>query len=161
DGQLVLRRAAKNTVVSSGAELLANLFCGKLLTPVNGIAVGTNNIPLSPPFELGDLTSTDSSGQPALTRAAAVIPIADFSIDRPEGEQRVRVTVRSVLPADAAVHPDETQDPAYLGEAALGVLSADGTRLEHIYNRVVFDQIPKDRRHELSLYWEISFPFGT
>ena len=47
-----------------------------------------------------------------------------------------------------------------LGEAALGVLAEGGESLERIYNRVVFEPIPKRSDHEVALYWEVDFPYG-
>jgi hypothetical protein len=43
----------------------------------------------------------------------------------------------------------------------LGVLTADGTGLARIYNRVVFEPVPKTEAHELALYFEVDFPYGA
>jgi hypothetical protein len=49
----------------------------------------------------------------------------------------------------------------HIGEAALGVLAADGNSLATIYNRVVFEPVPKTRDQEMAFYWEIDFPYGV
>jgi hypothetical protein len=40
------------------------------------------------------------------------------------------------------------------------VLAADGLSLAGVYNRVVFEPVAKTRDQELTLYWDIDFPFG-
>ncbi len=162
--RVLLVRRAHNTVVRSGAELVGQLFSGVTLTPINGMAVGTNAQPLAPPYELATLTTTDDTGAP-LAGTAVAIPPADIQVEPLPSEQRVRVSVRGVLPKEGAL-PGPSADPAaprvaFLGEAALGVLAPDGNSLARIYNRVVFEPIPKGAEHELALYWEISFPYGV
>ena len=45
--------------------------------------------------------------------------------------------------------------------ACLGVLAPDGQSLSRLYNRVVFDAVPKTALHELALFWEVDFPYGA
>jgi hypothetical protein len=156
-GVVLARRRAHNTVVRSGAELVGALFAGSVLTPVNGMGVGTNAVPLSAPYELAALTTTDDSGQPLAGVTAVAIAPTDVKVETLTNEQRVLVSVRAVLPKEAALSHD--QGTSFLAEAALGVLAGD--KLSKIYNRVVFDPVPKGKDHELALYWEISFPYGV
>jgi hypothetical protein len=159
-GAVLLTRRARNTVVRTGAELVGALFSGGVTTPVNGMAVGTNAQPMAAPYELAGLTTVDESGQPLSGATAVAIAPADVKVETLADEQRVLVSVRAVLPKEAALSHD--QSAAFLGEAALGVLATDGSnKLAKIYNRVVFDPIPKGKEHELALYWEISFPYGA
>lgn len=159
-GAVVATRRATNTVTRSGARFLASLFTGQATTGINGLAVGTANTPLAPPYDVTALTTEDADGRPTVLRAAAALPADAFGVEVLPDDLRVRVHVRGVLPAHHGAPPDESAATVALGEAALGVLAADGGSLVTIYNRVVFEPIPKGRDHELALYWEISFPFG-
>lgn len=161
-GTVVLARRARNTVVRSGAELIGQLFCGVAVTPINGMAVGTNAQPAAPPYDMTGLTTKDDRGID-LVGTAVAIPPENVLVEPLPAEQRVRVTVRGVLPKEAALPPADGGGGrvAFLGEAALGVLATDGKSLARIYNRVVFEPIPKGADHELALYWEISFPYGV
>ena len=147
-GRVLASRRAHNTVVRSGSRIVAELFAGRRAAPVNGVAVGANPLPLSAPYVLNALSSKGIEG----ATAVALTPDS-FEVDELPKEQRTRVRIETVLPRGTAI--------GRLAEAALGVLAADGSSLEHIYNRVVFDPLPKERDHELALYWEISFPYGV
>jgi len=61
----------------------------------------------------------------------------------------VRVRVRGTVPAAAAV--------GTIREAALVSRSGDNATL---YNRVTFSPIQKTDDHELTLFWEVGFPYG-
>ena len=160
DGRVIARRRAENTVLRSGAELLGALLRGAQTTPIDGFAVGLDSEPSAPPYDSVALTTATPGGDPLVENAVAEITPDNFEVETLAEEFLVRVRVRGVLGADHAVSPDAGQKTVFLGEAALGVRAADGASLEHIYNRVVFDPIPKSRDHELSLYWEIDFPYG-
>ncbi len=161
DGAVVGERRASNTVLRSGAELVADLFGGQALTPINGIAVGLDSTPSSPPYEAAALTTTTPEGEPALLRTAAALPAEAIETEILADELKVRVRVRGVIPEDHAAGAEEGVERVLLGEAALGVLAADGESLERIYNRVVFEPVPKTQDHELALYWEVDFPYGV
>ena len=45
-----------------------------------------------------------------------------------------------------------------MAEAALLHQAGDGTR--QLYNRVTLEPVNKRAEQELSLFWEVSFPFG-
>ena len=51
-----------------------------------------------------------------------------------DGRFGVRVTLRAVLSPEHAANPDPEQPRVMVGEAALGVLAADGEGLETLYN---------------------------
>lgn len=159
-GPPLLERRATNTVARSGAELLAALFTGGLHRGVDAVAVGLGDEPNGPPYEHAALTLARPGGPPELTRTVVPIDPAAFVVEVLAPELRVRVSLRTLIPADAAVHPDPTVDAVDIAEAALGVAADDGASLARLYNRVVFEPFRKSRKHEISLYWEISFPYG-
>lgn len=158
-GRSIATRTSSNVVVRSGAELLARLITGASGGPINGFAVGVGRRALSAPYELAELTLIDETGEPLKGPTAAPFAADAFKVETLADEQRVRITVRGVLPAAAALAQDGGR--VEIAEAALGVLDDAGAKLAHIYNHVVFDPIPKESEHELVLYWEISFPYGV
>ena len=138
-GGVVAVREAHNSVLRSGADLLARLFAGQP-AGITHMAVGTSDAP-----ETQDFTTTGLAG----ATEVALAPEA-FQIDPPDPVKRVvRVRVRGTVPAAAAV--------GTLREAAL--VSRAGAAAT-LYNRVVFPPIEKAGDHELTLFWEVGFPFG-
>jgi hypothetical protein len=138
-GRLVAEREAHNAVLQSGATLLARLFAAQG-TGISHMAVGRSDAP-----------ETEAFATASLSEATEVPVTADaFTIDAPDPVRRVvRVRVRATVPAADAV--------GTLREAALVSRSGDATTL---YNRVVFSPIEKGSDHELTLFWEIAFPYG-
>jgi hypothetical protein len=138
-GALVATREAHNSVLRSGANLMAQLFASQA-TGITHMGVGSSGAP-----ETQDFTTT------ALTDVTEVPLSADaFQVDPPDPVKRVvRVRVRGTVPAAAAV--------GTLQEAALIAHNGDSVTL---YNRVVFAPIDKTGDHELTLFWEVGFPFG-
>lgn len=139
DGRLLAERHAANAVLRSGATLLARLFAARG-NGISHMAVGTSDAPESEAF-----------ATIALEAGVEVpVPADAFTIDEPDAVRRVvRVRVRTTVPAADAV--------GTLREAAL--VSRDG-EVSTLYNRVVFAPIDKGNDHELTLFWEIAFPFG-
>lgn len=160
-GSTVAERRVRNIVVRSGAELVAALFSGAVATPVNGVGVGIDPTPPAPPYEALGLTTDAPDGTPILQLAAGPLVLNEVTTEVLPDELKVRVTFRSVIGANRAVSPDATVDAVHIGEAALGVLAPDGNSLATVYNRVVFEPVPKKREHEMALYWEIDFPYGV
>lgn len=156
-GRVTAQRRATNTVFLGGATLIGELFSGQVATPVNGMGVGTNPEPAGPPYDAVQLDTNDDGGTP-LTGPVVVALVGEDITIAPADELRVRVLVRGVIPAEGARAADG--GPVRIAEAALGVLSPDGTALDRIYNRVTFEPVPKEAEHELSLYWEVFFPYG-
>lgn len=160
-GPPLLRRVAHNAVARSGAELLAGLFTGGAgAKPIDAVAVGIGEEPNGPPYAITGLTLARPGGSPLLHKSVVAIDPAAFELATLDQELRVRVSLRTLIPADMAVSPDPAVEGVDIGEAALGVAAADGESLARIYNRVVFEPFRKARKHEVSLYWEISFPYG-
>ena len=153
-------RKARNTVMRTGAELVAGLFRGEVTTPISGVAVGLDPTPASPPYAVASLTTTAPDGTPLLQNPAVALQADATRVEVLTDEFKIRVVVRSVIPDTHAnsTNPDDAQ--ILIGEAALGVLAETGDSLTQIYNRVVFEPIPKTPDHELALYWEVDFPYG-
>jgi hypothetical protein len=139
-GQLVATRHATNAVLRGGADLLAKLFAGQG-AGITHMSIGTNDVP-----------EGDTFGTTSLTGAVEVaIPPEAFQVDPPDATKRiVRVRVRATVPAATAV-----AEP--VREAALVSRSGDAVTL---YNRVVFAPVEKTTDHELTLFWEVGFPYG-
>ncbi len=138
-GETVAVRQEYNSVLRGGADLLARLFAGQG-AGITHMVVGTSDAPES-----------DAFGTTALTGPTEVPISADaFQIDPPDPVKRVvRVRVRGTVPAAAAV--------GTIREAALLSRSGENTTL---YNRVTFAPIQKTDDHELTLFWEVGFPYG-
>jgi len=158
-GPVVIRRTCPNTVFQTGASLVAELFAGRTATPVNGMGVGTNPDPSAAPYESVTLNVNDDAGQPLVGPVAVALAPEAVAIDALPDELRVRVTVRGVIPPEGARASDG--GPVNVAEAALGVLANDGLSLARVYNRVTFEPVPKRAEHELALYWEVFFPYGS
>jgi len=157
-GSIIDARRVSNTVFQTGALLVGRLFVGQSASVVNGMGVGTNPHPSSAPYETVTLDTNDDAGQPLTGPVVAALVPEDIIVEADPDEMRIRVAIRSVLPADGAQTADG--EPVDIAEAALGVLSGDLSTLDVIYNRVSFEPVPKRHDHELALYWEIFFPYG-
>lgn len=150
DGATLDRREVWNTVMQSGASIVAELFAGQG-APVTHMAVGTSD---EAPDDTGRaaLVNEIMGEMPALVGGVRT-EIAPGSVvfETDPVKRQVRVRLRATLPASAAV--------GRIREAGLISLGADGAT-ERLYNRVTFAPIDKGDDHELSLFWEVAFPFG-
>jgi hypothetical protein len=153
DGRLRARRRAHNAVMKSGAQLIAELFTGQG-TGITHMGVGTSDTPESDTFATTALTNAAAAGQPALTGDTEVeLPAGAFTnrITIDEGKRLAQVRFHATLPEAAAV--------GTVREAGLLAHPADGGDAV-LYNRVIFAPVPKGDDHELTLFWEVSFPYG-
>lgn len=150
DGTVVAERDVWNTVMQSGAAIVAELFAGQG-APVTHMVVGTND---GTPDDTGltDLTNEAVGENPALAGEIRT-PISPGSVvfETDDVKRQIKVRLRATLPADAAV--------GRIREAGLLSLGSDGGP-DRLYNRVTFAPIDKGDDHELSLFWEVAFPFG-
>ncbi len=147
DGELVEYREAHNAVMQGGARLMANLFAGRG-TPITHMMVGTNQDAESDTFTTTALTN--DPGAPLTEPVDAPIPAEAFSEPELDETRRLfRIRVRGTLPPEAGV--------GTVREAGLVSRAGDVTTL---YNRVTFAPIQKGSDHELTLFWEITFPYG-
>jgi len=139
-GETVAVRQGYNSVLSGGADLLARLFSGGQGEGITHMVVGSSDAPESDVFGTTELT--DPTEVPISTDS--------FQIDPPDPVKRVvRVRVRGTVPAADGV--------GTIREAALVSRNGDSATL---YNRVTFAPIQKTDDHELTLFWEVGFPYG-
>ncbi|MGE0824805.1 MAG: hypothetical protein AB7P18_22135 [Candidatus Binatia bacterium] len=149
NGQMVAEREGYNSVMRSGAELLARLFSGQGVA-ISHMGVGISDAPETDAFATTTLSNDTPGLQPLSGGTEVAIPPEAFQIDPPDETKRsVRVRVRATLPAIAAV--------GVVREA--GLLSRDG-EVTVLYNRVTFPPVTKADDHELTMFWEVSFPYG-
>lgn len=150
-GTTVATRRAANSVMRQGAALVADLFRGAG-NPITHMGVGTSDAPDSDAFDTAALRNEAAGGQPSLEGATEVaIPpeaFGDPQID--EGKRVVHVRFRATLPDSAAV--------GTVREAGLLARPEGGDPV--LYNRVTFAPVQKAGDHELTLFWEVSFPYG-
>lgn len=150
DGRLLALRQGHNAVMQNGARLMADLFAGRG-TPITHMRVGTSDAPESDRFATLTLANEGVGGEAPLTEpVAAAIPAEAFSAPQLDETRRlIRLQVRATLPAAAAV--------GTVREA--GLVSRSG-ETEVLYNRIIFAPVQKGADHELTLFWEITFPYG-
>lgn len=145
-GAVITWRQAHNAVMRAGAGLIATLFSGAG-SPITHMAVGTSNDPDPETFDTSALT-VDAAELTGATEAP--IPPESFTSEVDETRRVVKVRVRGTLPEAAAV--------GTVREAGLLARSNEAEAI--LYNRVTFDPISKGDDHELTLFWEVTFPYG-
>lgn len=152
-GDVIAVRQATNTVMRGGARIVAELFAGQG-GPISHMGVGTSDA--SPEDVTIEALRNETVGESPPLQGAITTAVADGSIRFEVDETRRLVTVRlrATLPADAAV--------GRIREAGLLQRNTpdDGDPVDRLYNRVIFAPIDKGDDHELTLFWEIDFPFG-
>ena len=148
-GQVLAERRATNAVMRTGGELIARLFAGKG-SPITHMGVGTSDDSEPADFSMTALTNEVVEGVPQLAGDDKVPLQPDqFHIVPDQERQRFTVKVRGTLPNEAAV--------GTVREA--GLFSEENGSFV-LYNRVTFAPIEKADDHELTLFWEVSFPYG-
>ena len=149
DGVTLEVREADNSVMLGGAELVARLFAGQG-APITHMGVGTNNEPESEAYNTAALRNEAVGEAEALHEPVeAALPGEAFTFSVDAARRVVRVRVRGTLPAPAAV--------GTVREAGLIARAGEAATL---YNRVTFAPILKGDDHELTMFWEINFPYG-
>lgn len=147
-GTIVDERHAHNTVMTTGAQLIADLFAGTG-SPITHMGVGTSDS--APDDVTVTALSNDAVGEdaPLSGETVGTIPAEAFTATVIAERRVVQVRVRGTLPDAAAI--------GRIREAGL-VSESDDVRV--LYNRVVFAPVDKRDDHELTLFWEVEFPFG-
>ena len=145
-GNVITSRHAKNAVMRDGAGLIAALFMGAG-SAISHMAVGTNSDPDPETFDIAALT-VDAEELTGVTEAP--LPAESFTSEIDDVRRVVKVRVRGTLLDEAAV--------GTVREAGLMARSGEGNAV--LYNRVTFDPIVKGSDHELTLFWEVTFPYG-
>lgn len=147
-GRVIAERKTRNTVMASGAQIVASLFAGSGVS-VTHMAVGISDA--TP--EDTSLTALTNTGDEALT-GEVIAPVAPTSVRFETDALRrlVRVHMRATLPNAAAV--------GTIREAGLIARRAPEDGGDTLYNRVTFAPLVKADDHELTMFWEVEFPFG-
>lgn len=158
DGTLVDERRAHNAVLQGGGTLVARLFAGQLAGGITHMGVGTSDVPEGDRFATTALANP--AGPDALTGGTEVAITADqISVQPPDEVSRtVKVRIRATLPASAAV--GTIREAALLSRAVAPGSEPDPNAEPVLYNRVVFPPLTKRNDHDLSLFWEVMFPYG-
>jgi hypothetical protein len=148
DGGVVAVRDARNSVMRDGALLVARLFTGaEGAAGITHMGVGTSDTP-----ETGTYTTTaldNDASAPLAGGTDGPIPRDAFTVT-PDPDRRLAIVrVRGTLGDSVAV--------GTVREAGLLSRAGDATTL---YNRVTFAPLTKGDDHELTLFWEITFPYG-
>ena len=145
-GQVVHHRKYKNHIVTSGRQLVAQLFAGQAgsvpATQVTHIAVGT------------DATDPTDADTTLLAERDPRKPIENINYEEIDegGVQRVRTSLTAVFDFDDA-NGTAPFDTAPLREA--GLFTAEPG--EVMYSRVVFEPVTKTDAFKLTLLWDIVF----
>jgi hypothetical protein len=141
-GRVVAVRDERNSVMRTGARLVADLFQGQGAA-VTHMGVGTDDTPESSDFTTEELTVAGLTGPTEVE-----IPASAFRTEVDAAHRVVKVRVHATLPETSAV--------GTVREAGLLSVRDDSTVL---YNRVTFAPVTK-ADHELTLFWEVAFPYG-
>lgn len=150
NGKVVATRQAHNAVMRSGAELVAHLFMGKGQA-ISHMGVGTSDTPETSAYNTPALTNPAAGNPGSLTgNTWAAIKGDDFSFEIDDAHRVCKVQVRGTLAKEDAV--------GTVKEAGLLSRGQDGKDI--LYNRVTFAPLIKGSTHELTMYWEVSFPYG-
>ena len=142
-------RQGGNAVMRSGGETLARLFSGQG-SAITHMGVGTSDEMNTENYSTTALANEAVGDIPPLEgETLTAIPSDAFTIIPDEVRRVITVRLRATLPATAAV--------GTIREA--GLLAVDGEDTQ-LYNRIIFDPVVKGDDHELTLFWEVSFPYG-
>ncbi len=135
-GKTVEEKTVNNMIVTSGRELIANLFSGQGgAKPVSHVAIGSN----------GDATVP---GQIALNAQLFIKTIGSMI-----AESTIDDRVRVLLSADLEANEPPLADGESAGIQEAGIFNSDGK----MYNRVFFPAVNKTKDFKLTLFWEIIF----
>jgi hypothetical protein len=159
-GEIIDVRRAKNSVMKSGAELLAGLFTGTASKGITHMGVGISGEPENDAFTREALTTAGDAPDALVGGSETPITPADFTV-KADAERRVIVVqVHATLPKSAAVG---TLREAALISQETGPLPGGFNGIlfvTKLYNRVTFAPIKKQDDHELTMFWEVTFPYG-
>lgn len=154
-GRLLAVRAGKNSVMRSGALLVGELFAGTG-SAITHMAVGTSDA--APEDVTITALRNEAVGTNPPLAGDTVAPIAAGSIrfETDDVKRQVRVRLRATLPDAAAV--------GRIREAGLisriPPANPGDPPTDRLYNRVTFTPLDKGDDHDLTLFWEVEFPFG-
>jgi hypothetical protein len=157
DGTLLAERRAHNAVMQSGGNLIARLFAGQLSAGITHMGVGTSDTPETDRYATSALSNPDGPAALSGGVEAAVAPEQISVLPPDETTRTVKVRIRATLPAGAGV--GIIREAGLLSRAPAN--PPDGAAPPPVlYNRVVFAPLTKGDDHELTLFWEVTFPYG-
>lgn len=133
-GKVIDKREVKNTIVRSGRELVAKLFCGEATDPIGQVGVGSD----------GTATKDADTGL-----KKEISPRVDIGYIA--GQTKYTTTEEGSVKVSLSATFDDNNGVGALSEA--GIFSKAGV----LYNRVTFAVINKAKGHRLTLNWEITF----
>ena len=139
-GDLIATRQSENMVLRNGAAIIARLFSGASSTPIDRVQVGF-------------ATASGTPDMTALTPPeAAVAPEALDGPIKPD-DFRIALDPPGFVQVNIDVVFQPTVDLENVTEA--GLLAG-----ESLYNQVVFEPITLRAGQAVTLFWQVSFPFG-
>jgi hypothetical protein len=141
-GALIAERRTRNIVLRQGAAIIASLFAGQAgALPINTVKVGFGQEGAT--AETTALVPPDDTTIPVSALTSAIAP-TDFTLvtDKPNS---VQVLVSSLF--------RPSQELTNVTEA--GLMAGD-----KLYNQVVFEPVTLRPGQDVTLFWEIDFPFG-
>jgi len=147
-GRIIAARQTHNAVMREGARLVASLFAGAG-GAITHMGVGISDEPESDTYNTLALTNPTTGDDMLQGETDAPIPSEAMLISIDEVRRVAVVRVRGTLPPDAAI--------GRIREAGLISRSEEG---DVLYNRVTFAPVDKGGDHELTLFWEVAFPYG-
>ncbi len=147
-GRIIAARQARNAVMQEGARLIARLFTGGQ-GAITHMGVGTSDEPDSDSYTTLALVNPTTGDDRLDGETLAPIASEAMLVSTDETRRLVVVRVRGTMPAAAAV--------GQIREAGLIARTGEG---DVLYNRVTFTPIDKGGDHELTLFWEVTFPYG-
>jgi len=150
DGSVGEVRRARNSVMKGGAELIAKLFAGTASSGITHMGIGTNGSPQQPDFSTLKLDVNVDSPEDIKGGSETPIAPADIKVAIDETRRMVVVKLHATLPKEVGI--------GTIREA--GLLSKSGEDTLVLYNRVTFAPIAKSGEHELTMFWEVTFPYG-
>lgn len=155
-GAVLATREASNAVMQTGGTIVARLFAG--IDGARGIThmvVGTSDAPETDQFATAALANPDGPGKLTGATEVAISPDA-ITVDAPDPVTRtVKVRIRGTLPASAAV--GVVREAGLLSRPAVPPIALP---VNLLYNRVTFAPLTKGPDHELTMFWEVTFPYG-
>jgi hypothetical protein len=147
-GRIITARQAHNAVMREGAKLIALLFTGGG-GAITHMGVGTSDEPESDTYNTLALVNPTTGDDKLEGDVLAPVSPDAMLISVDETKRVAVVRVRATMPSDAAV--------GRIREAGLIARTEGG---DVLYNRVTFAPIDKGGDHELTLFWEVTFPYG-
>lgn len=147
EGNVVHQQQRHNRIVTSGRELVAQLFTGVSSgtppAPISHMAVGTSNA-----ASVDNQTALVAERSPRKAIAPTDVSYSQFDEPGAGGAvRRVRVRLQAVFDFGDANGTEPLREAGIFNAATAG----------RMYNRVTFADVTKTNAFKLTLIWEITF----